>query len=82
MVLSSLDEQGNRTIVVQMIYIVRGGFMTKKESCFETLRLSKKEEGNAYIYTYNVDCVLSYAINMTWVNILVVASVRVLYAEV
>lgn len=44
--------------------------------------MSKKEEGNAYIYTYNVDCVLSYAINMTWVNILVAASVRVLYAEV
>lgn len=44
--------------------------------------MSKKEEGNAYIYTYNEDCVLSYAINMTWVNILVVASVRVLYAEV
>lgn len=40
--------------------------------------MSKKEEGNAYIYTY----ILSYAINMTWVNILVVASVRVLYAEV
>lgn len=31
MVLSSLDEQGNKTIVVQMIYIIRGGFMIKDE---------------------------------------------------
>lgn len=31
MVLSSLDDQGNKTIVVQMIYIVRGGFMIKDE---------------------------------------------------
>lgn len=54
----------------------------KKEFCFEILSMLKKEEGNVYIYMYNVDCVLFYVINMIWVNILVVVFVRVLYVEV
>lgn len=54
----------------------------KKEFCFEILSMLKKEEGNVYIYMYNVDCVLFYVINMIWVNILVMVFVRVLYVEV